>query len=94
MATGRDSLNIKYQLLAFVGNGESGVSDVQFIKAAWILYEWMRSEATPNILLPQMPSTVSDSAKAVSPPLQSTSQSSPSLPCATPGLPNGEPSEM
>lgn len=63
MATGRDSLNIKYQLLAFVGSGESGVSDVQFIKAAWILYEWMRSEATPNILLPQMPSTVSDSAK-------------------------------
>lgn len=64
MTTARDSLRTKYQLLAYVGDGEGGVSDAQFIKAAWILYDWMRREASPYILLPQLPSTISDSAKA------------------------------
>lgn len=63
MTAARESLRTKYQLLAYVGDGESGATDAQFIKAAWILYDWMRREVSPHILLPQLPSTLSDSAK-------------------------------
>ena len=63
MAIGRESSRTTYQLLVSVGNTECGVNESTFIRAACVLYEWMRREVAADILLPQLPATVSASAK-------------------------------
>lgn len=63
MAVGRESSRTTYQLLVSVGNTECGVNESTFIRAACVLYEWMRREVAADILLPQLPATVSASAK-------------------------------
>ena len=52
-----------YQLTALIGNKSDGINDEKFMTAAWILYAWMRREVIDCIPLPELPATVSKSAK-------------------------------
>lgn len=52
-----------YQLTALIGNESDGINDEKFMAAAWILYAWMRQEVSDCIPLPELPTTVSKSAK-------------------------------
>lgn len=59
----RNPMKNIYQLTALIGSESDGINDEKFMAAAWILYAWMRQEVSDCIPLPELPMTVSKSAK-------------------------------